>query len=90
MILVDDLRTYPTDLPCKRWCHMVSDTSEEELHAFAASIGCRREWAQLPPASRVPHYDLTPPRRAMAIKLGAVRVTSRELVLRAYGRRQRA
>ena len=37
-ILVDELREYPhTRLPFRHWCHLVSDDSFEELHAFAAS-----------------------------------------------------
>ena len=51
MILVDGVTRYGAELtrglPSSRWCHMVSDTSEEELHAFAARIGLKREWAQL-------------------------------------------
>ena len=39
-ILVDELREYPhTRLPFRHWCHLVSDDSFEELHAFAARIG---------------------------------------------------
>jgi hypothetical protein len=87
VILVDPVTEYPAaitrGLPGRRWCHMVSDTSEEELHAFAASIGCKRAWFQAPPRHRA-HYDLTPSRRARAVALGAVEVTSRELVQRTY------
>ena len=88
MILVDALTDYPASmtrgLPSKRWCHMVSDTSEEELHAFAARIGLKRSWAQLRPKASAAHYDLTPSRRAEAVRCGAVEVTSRELVARNY------
>jgi len=84
VILVDALRGYETRLRHKEWCHMVSDTSEEELHAFAAKLGLKRSWAQLRPKASAAHYDLTPLRRALAIKLGAVEVSSRELVLRNY------
>lgn len=84
MILVDAIREYDTKLRHKQWCHMVSDTSEEELHAFSARLGLKRSWAQLRPKASAAHYDLTPARRALAIRLGAVEVTSRELVLRNY------
>lgn len=93
MILVDGATEYPPEMTGKlppgrlrraKWCHMVSDTSEEELHAFAARIGMRREWAQLRPASSAAHYDLTASRRALAVKLGAVEVSSRELCARNY------
>ena len=88
MILVDGITSYSAELtrglPSSRWCHMVSDRSAEELHAFAARIGLKREWAQLRPRASAAHYDLTPRRRAMALELGAVEVTSRELVARNF------
>jgi hypothetical protein len=52
-----------------RWCHMIADTLEE-LHAMAARIGMKREWFQ--DKGRTPHYDLTPGRRAAAVKAGAI------------------
>lgn len=77
MILVDRIRVYLHARHVnKEWCHMVSDTSLEELHAMAEAIG-------LPGlAFQGDHYDLTPTRRALAMTRGAVEVTSRELVLR--------
>lgn len=88
MILVDPLTKYDAEttrgLPGRLWCHMISDTSEAELHAFAKRIGLRPEWAQLRPAASAAHYDLTPSRRARAVRLGAVEVTSRELALRNF------
>lgn len=88
VILIDPLVEYSLaatrGLPSRAWCHMVSDTSEAELHAFAKRLGCRRAWFQLRPA----HYDLTPTRRLLAVRLGASEVTSRELVVRNYDRRR--
>ena len=84
MILVDSISGYETKLRYKQWCHMVSDTSEDELHAFAVKLGLRREWAQLRPKASAAHYDLVPTKRALALRLGAIEVTSRELVLRNY------
>lgn len=55
-----------------RWlrsCHMYADTLEE-LHAMARAIGMRREWLQT--ADGLPHYDLVPARRAMAVERGAI------------------
>lgn len=94
MILVDGITNYGKELtrglPSSRWCHMVSDCSEEELHAFAARIGCKRAWAQLRPKASAAHYDLTPSRRALAVKLGAIEVSGRELVMRNFdGMRRR-
>ena len=85
-ILVDSLCTFPRGMvqPAARrcgtrWCHMVSDTSEEELHVFAARIGLRREWYQRY------HYDLTSARRQAAVAAGAEQVSGTELVRRAVG-----
>jgi hypothetical protein len=53
------------------WSHMWADKGElEALHALAAKIGMRREWFQDKP--NLPHYDLVPPRREHALRLGAV------------------
>ena len=60
-------------------CHLTAD-SDEELHAFAARIGMKREWFQ--PHPLMNHYDLTPRRRAAAVKLGAIEETRTESVLR--------
>lgn len=51
-----------------KWCHLFSDQIEQdELHAFAAQIGLKREWFQPGKAFGRPqvhdpvgdHYDLT-------------------------------
>lgn len=86
MILVDTLTDYGDSckLRYKVWAHMVSTESEDELHEFAAKLGLKREWAQLRPQASAAHYDLVPAKRAIAIKLGAKAVTSRELVLQNY------
>jgi Protein of unknown function (DUF4031) len=84
MIFVDKIQTYPASmcrgLPGRQWCHLISDTSVDELHAFATSIGLRRGWAQLPPKASTPHYDLTPSRRAQAVAAGAREVERNEFV----------
>lgn len=54
------------------WCHMIADTPAE-LHAMAADIGLRREWAQTSQRGDL-HYDLVPTKRAIAIKFGAVQL----------------
>jgi hypothetical protein len=58
--------------------HLVSDESEEELHAFAKKLGLKREWFQ---DKRLSHYDVTTVKmRAKAKKLGAKIVSSKEIV----------
>ena len=66
-------------------CHMTADTPAE-LHAMAARLGMRREWYQ--DQGTIPHYDLTPPRRAAAVQAGAVELS--RAALRATYRRIRA
>lgn len=61
-------------------CHMTAD-SLDELHAMADAIGIRRKWFQR--RSVYPHYDICKHKRGLAVRLGAVEVTSRELVQKA-------
>lgn len=58
------------------WGHLVSDTSLDELHAFARAAGI--------PARGFDndHYDYPAHRREALIALGAVPVTGRELLRR--------
>jgi hypothetical protein len=64
----------------RRCGHLVSDSSLDELHEFAAGLGLRREWFQ---QKSVPHYDLTGRHYEMALERGAILVSSREIVRRA-------
>lgn len=74
-VYVDELRDWGWKLGPS--CHLIADTNEE-LHEFAARIGMRMAWFQK--SSSGPHYDLTASRRAAAVRLGAVEITSREMV----------
>lgn len=58
------------------WSHLVSDVSYDELHAFAAAIGCP------PRAFDRDHYDLPSARYEAAVAAGAVEVGSKELLRR--------
>jgi hypothetical protein len=81
-VLVDPLREYPdTGLPFRSWCHLVSDTSFEELHAFAEALGIPRRFFQ------GDHYDLPEHLRDRALALGAVPVSTRELIVGMAGPR---
>jgi hypothetical protein len=81
-VLVDELREYPhVPMAVKVWCHMVSDASFEELHAFAERLGIPRSRFQRD------HYDLHPLLRARAVALGASEVGIHELAQRMAGPR---
>jgi hypothetical protein len=81
-VLVDQLREYPhTRLPFRHWCHLVSDASFDELHAFAVRLGIPRHRFQ------GDHYDLPPHLRVRAIEHGAREVDTRELTRRMAGPR---
>lgn len=76
MVYVDALREYPAALikraarhHGRRWCHLTADTTDE-LHTFALRLGLKL--ASFQDDHRHPHYDLTPAKRALALKLGAV------------------
>ncbi len=67
----------------KKWCHLISDSSYDELHDFAERAGIPRRGFQ------GDHYDIPEEYREELIGAGAEQVESRELVrrLRAAGLR---
>jgi hypothetical protein len=73
MVYVDGLMNFSTESSPRCFhaghCHMYADTLEE-LHAMADKIGLWRSWFQDSPSLQ--HYDLTPSKRQMAIRAGAV------------------
>lgn len=82
MILID-----PPQVPSRGrlWSHLASDTSYDELHAFAARLG-------IPPRGfDRDHYDVPAEYYDDMVAAGAVPVRSRELVARlvASGLRRR-
>ena len=73
MILIDEAIWPAHDT---LWGHLVSDTSLDELHAFARAAG-------IPPRGfDNDHYDYPLHRRDALIAQGAVPVTGRELLRR--------
>jgi hypothetical protein len=80
-VLIDEPR-WP--LHGRRWSHLVSDTSLDELHEFAERMGIpRRGFHQ-------DHYDVPEEYYADAVTRGAVPTPSRELLrkLKAAGLRR--
>jgi hypothetical protein len=81
-VYVDPLREYPhVAFTVRDWCHMVADGGFEELHAFAAQLGIPRTRFQ------GDHYDLPPWVRERAVALGALEVSTAELLQRMAGPR---
>ena len=68
----------------RKWAHLVSDESHDELHDFAVELGIRRVSFQ------GDHYDVDESTRRVAIEAGAVETDPRDLVraLRAAGLRR--
>lgn len=60
----------------RRWAHLVSDESYDELHAMAEALGIPRK------AFQGDHYDIPSEYRVRAIERGATPVSSRELIRR--------
>jgi len=73
MILID-----PPLVPSRgrMWSHVASDTSYDELHAFARGLGIPERGFDRD------HYDLPEEWYDEAVAAGAVPVTSRELIVR--------
>lgn len=70
----------------RKWAHLVSDESYDELHEFATRLEIPRR------AFQGDHYDIPEDYRLRALELGAQPVDARDLVrrLRAAGLRKRA
>jgi hypothetical protein len=72
-ILIDEARWWHRG---RRWCHLVSDVSLDELHEFADANGIPRRGFQ------GDHYDVPEEYRAPLIAAGAEAVESRVLLRR--------
>lgn len=71
MILVDQAIWPFRD---RRWAHLISDSSFDELHSFAERLG-------IPARSfQGDHYDVDARTRELALQLGAVAVDFRDIV----------
>jgi hypothetical protein len=72
-VLIDEPRWW---FRGRKWCHLVSDLSLDELHAFADLLDIPRRGFQ------GDHYDIPEEFRPDVVAAGAVEVESRELVRR--------
>ncbi|MTA13892.1 MAG: DUF4031 domain-containing protein [Actinobacteria bacterium] len=79
-VLIDEPRWWHRG---RRWSHLVSDTSLDELHEFAARVGIPRR------GFHGDHYDVPEEYLDEVVAAGAVPTPSRELLrrLRAAGLR---
>jgi hypothetical protein len=88
MICVDNIQTIqPKGKLAARfgnqWCHMFSDNGNiEELHEMALKIGLKRSYFDS--HKFLPHYDLIPSKRELALKCGAIERDSAPIVREAF------
>ncbi len=78
MILVDDRPT--RGVMGRDFYHLATDNGLEELYLMAYRLGLRRHWLHDHPG--IPHYDIPEAKKRIALQMGAVEVSTRELVRR--------
>jgi uncharacterized protein DUF4031 len=81
-VYVDNMQA---DFGRMKMSHMSADTTEE-LQAMAKAIGVRAKWIQYAGTYRE-HFDICKSKRTHALTLGAIPVTTRELVQRNLAKR---
>ena len=57
--------------------HLIADDLNE-LHDFARKLGLKREWFQS--RSLIPHYDLFGRKKRLAIRKGAMKISSKQII----------
>ena len=68
------------DFPRKDgYSHLISDTIPN-LHEFAKSIDVKRCWFENKRGKKRPHYDIKGEAINKAIELGAIQVSSKEII----------
>ncbi|MCB9396131.1 MAG: DUF4031 domain-containing protein [Acidimicrobiaceae bacterium] len=72
-LMIDEPRWWRHE---RRWSHLASDVSLDELHEFAAAAGLPRR------AFHGDHYDVPEEYREQMLEAGADAVSSRELLRR--------
>jgi hypothetical protein len=85
-VYVDDMRLMASVGRLRgRWSHLTAD-SEDELLTFGAKIGMKPQWLQHPGTYQY-HFDVMDSKRERAITLGAIPITTYELVKICQARR---
>lgn len=69
------------DTPSKEgWSHMICQDLDT-LHKFAVSLELKRHWFQNKRGKNQPHYDVRKIKFDLALKMGAIKVTGKELFM---------
>jgi hypothetical protein len=79
MILIDSPRFAKNT---KKFAHLGSTESIDELHEFAKTLGVKKCWYH---SHKYPHYDVNESLCESAHGLGAVKVSSAEFIRRSVG-----
>lgn len=66
----------------RRTCRLIADT-DDELHQMARHIGVAHQWRGRD------HYEIGPPKRALAVAAGARAITWREGEMKTIAKRRR-
>lgn len=83
-VYVDDMYKYPMGrFGRMKMSHLMADT-DDELHEMAKKIGIARKWCQHDGLGQgYTHYDIPKSKRLLAIQLGAISITLREMSAKA-------
>ena len=80
---VEKMRVYIEPIVDYGWywgasCKMIAD-NQDELHAFARLIGLKRSWFHEGSKTELPHYKISGNKRKMALKKGAIEISTLEI-----------
>lgn len=77
-VFVDDFYKYnkKSFKGTTNWSHLSADTPQE-LHDFAKKLNLKRIYYQY---KSFPHYDITLPKRKLAIKYGAIPLSIKDFI----------
>ena len=84
-VFVDNMRASFGDMVM---CHCIADT-HDELVAMMDRIGVQRKWIQKP-GTYHEHFDICLAKRKLAVRAGAIEITTKELVQKSLDRKMSA